>query len=209
MTQTSTEGSPSAMSCQTVKQWRRDQRAHLLKQRVAAGGKQRKLWNAAIQEVLGPLLRARGHETVALYWPFKGEFDCRALMRTLYAHGTPLALPAVVAPRVPLEFRRWHPGMDMVPGVYKIPVPKARDIVVPEVVVAPLVGFDAEGYRLGYGGGYYDRSLSCIAAEPLIIGVGYEMSRLETLYPQPHDVPMHRIVTEAGVYDFGARSPMS
>lgn len=187
-----------------MSQWRRAQRARLLEQRIAVGDEQRKIWNTAIEDLLRPLLQALGRRTIALYWPFQGEFDGRPLMRAMHAQGARLALPAVIERRTPLEFRRWWPGTSMVPGAYKIPVPKARDTVVPEVIVAPLVGFDAEGYRLGYGGGYYDCTLSAMPTEPLVIGVGYEMSRLETLYPQPHDVAMHHIVTEAGVSDFGS-----
>lgn len=192
--------SPNAAA--SVRQWRRQARTLLLERRVAAGGKLRKRWNAAISDKLRALLESRRGQIVALYWPFKGEFDDRALMRDLHECGVQVALPAVVEPRTPLEFRVWRPGAEMEPGVYKIPVPKAREVVVPDVIVAPLVGFDAEGYRLGYGGGYYDRTLAAMPVEPCVVGVGYEISRLETLYPQPHDVAMHRVVTEAGVYDF-------
>jgi 5-formyltetrahydrofolate cyclo-ligase len=113
--------------------------------------------------------------------------------------GAQAALPAVLAPRTALEFRRWQPGDETQPGVYKIPVPKQRHVVVPDVLLVPLVGFDPAGYRLGYGGGYYDRTLAALPAKPLVIGIGFELSRLETIYPQPHDIPMSVIVTEHGV----------
>ena len=70
----------------------------------------------------------------------------------------------------------------------------------------PLVGFDAQGYRLGYGGGYFDRTLAALARKPLTIGVGFEFARLPTIRPQPHDIPMDFIVTEAGSGGGGRRA---
>jgi 5-formyltetrahydrofolate cyclo-ligase len=87
----------------------------------------------------------------------------------------------------------------MTPGVYDIPVPAERKIVTPSVLLVPLVGFDAANYRLGYGGGYYDRTLASMMPRPSTIGLGFELSRLETIYAQPHDVPLDVVVTEAGV----------
>ena len=87
--------------------------------------------------------------------------------------------------------------MAMASGVYDIPVPEARNVVRPDVVLAPLVGFDAENYRLGYGGGYFDRTLAALAPRPVAIGVGFEVQHLDSVYPRPHDIPMEVIVTEA------------
>jgi 5-formyltetrahydrofolate cyclo-ligase len=84
-------------------------------------------------------------------------------------------------------------------GVWDIPQPKARNVVVPDVALAPLVGFDAERYRLGYGGGFFDMTLGSLQPRPFAIGVGFELGRLATVYPQPHDVRMNAIVTEDGV----------
>lgn len=189
---------------QSVKQWRRGKRTELLERRIKAGGKQRARWNSSIEPALRAQLMQKAGQSIAWYWPFKGEFDGRALMRELHASGSTILLPAVVEPRSPLEFRRWGPGEPMVHGVYKIPVPKARDVRTPHVVIAPLVGFDGAGYRLGFGGGYYDRTLATLSSTILIIGVGYELSRLGTIYPQAHDIPMHIIVTEACVEDHRA-----
>jgi 5-formyltetrahydrofolate cyclo-ligase len=90
--------------------------------------------------------------------------------------------------------------------VWDIPIPIERQAVRPTALLVPLVGFDRQGYRLGYGGGYYDRTLAAMDPKPLIIGIGYEIGRLETIHPQPHDVPMDAIVTEAGVARFGSDS---
>lgn len=185
-----------------LKAWRRDMRERLLEARVGAGGRQRKAWNEAIEARLRPLLFDLGREVVAFYWPYKGEYDCRALMRDVHGAGLQVVLPAVVAPRSPLEFRLWEPEAAMEPGVYKIPVPKARNLRSPQVLLVPVVGFDAEGYRLGYGGGYYDRTLAVLDTDPVVIGVGYEIARLDTVFPQPHDIAMHHVVTEASIHSF-------
>jgi 5-formyltetrahydrofolate cyclo-ligase len=81
-------------------------------------------------------------------------------------------------------------------------VPAERQVVSPTALLVPLVGFDEQGYRLGYGGGYYDRTLAASKPRPLAIGLGYEFGRLATIHPQPHDAPMDAIVTEAGVRRF-------
>jgi 5,10-methenyltetrahydrofolate synthetase len=83
--------------------------------------------------------------------------------------------------------------------VWNIPTPQKRDIVIPHAVLAPLVGFDLECYRLGYGGGYFDRTLAALSPRPLAIGVGFELSRIRTIYPQPFDIPMEVVVTEVDI----------
>ena len=93
----------------------------------------------------------------------------------------------------------WQPQMKLVRGIWNIPIPSERNPVQPTVLLVPLLGFDPAGYRLGYGGGYYDRTLATFAQKPLSIGIGYELGRLKTIYPQPHDVSMDGVVTESGV----------
>ncbi|HWL81978.1 MAG TPA: 5-formyltetrahydrofolate cyclo-ligase [Roseomonas sp.] len=179
-----------------IRAWRKAQRASLIAQRLAVPRAQRAAWNEAITARLGELLRPEGPlRTIGFYWPFKGEYDPRPLMRALHGAGLRLALPVVVQRAEPLAFRAWWPGIRMVPGVWDIPVPAESEAVRPDAVVAPLVGFDARGYRLGYGGGYYDRTLAALPAPPLAIGVGFELSALGTIHPQPHDVPMDLIIT--------------
>jgi 5-formyltetrahydrofolate cyclo-ligase len=106
----------------------------------------------------------------------------------------------VVAPRTPLVFREWHPGVKLARGVYDIPYPEASAEVRPDTVLLPMVGFDAAGYRLGYGGAFFDRTLAAIAVKPVVIGIAYESAHLDTIHPQPYDVPMDWVVTERGIY---------
>jgi 5-formyltetrahydrofolate cyclo-ligase len=84
--------------------------------------------------------------------------------------------------------------------IWNIPIPKERDVVIPDVVIALLVGFDKSAFRLGYGGGYFDRTLAAAAPRPYAIGLGYADSVLQTIHPQPHDIPMNLIVTDESVY---------
>ena len=183
-----------------VRSWRRETRTSLLERRIAADPAQRSAWSARIEGHLGPLLHGLSGRTIGFYWPFKGEFDPRALVTKLLASTAwRAALPVVEVKKEPLIFRPWTPDCAMESGVFGIPIPKTADRLVPDTVLAPLVGFDAANYRLGYGGGYFDRTLAALSPRPQVIGVGFELSRLDSVHPQPHDIPMDFIVTETGV----------
>lgn len=139
----------------------------------------------------------RGSTVIGLYWPIKGEINLLGWARDQARDaGTTLCLPVVVAPKSPLEFWRWTPGEPMQAGIWHIPAPAQRNVVTPDLVLAPLVGFDPGKYRLGYGGGYFDRTLAASNPPPFAVGVGYDFSLLETIFPQPHDIPMDAILTE-------------
>jgi 5-formyltetrahydrofolate cyclo-ligase len=97
---------------------------------------------------------------LVFYWPFKSEIDLNDLVQEFLTHGAAAALPVVVQKQQPLEFWRWRPHMRLARGLWNIPVPTERDVVEPTALLVPLLGFDAAGYRLGYGGGYYDRTLA-------------------------------------------------
>jgi 5-formyltetrahydrofolate cyclo-ligase len=181
-----------------LKAWRRSERKRLLALRLALLPAARRAASQAIAEQVYAVLAARPGITVGAYWPFQGEFDPRPLIDRLISQGCRTALPAVVDKKGPLEYRRWRPGEALVAGVWDIPVPEKREIAVPDAVLAPLVGFDWQCYRLGYGGGYFDRTLAALAPRPLAIGVGFELSLIETIYPQVFDIPMDLIVTESG-----------
>jgi 5-formyltetrahydrofolate cyclo-ligase len=182
-----------------LRAWRRSERQRLLTLRTGATPAQRRQWGQEIERRLCLLLQDRPGIILGVYWPFQSEFDPRPLIDWLIASGSAVALPAVVEKKSPLEYRAWRPGETLVDGVWNIPTPERREIVVPQAVLAPLVGFDGDCYRLGYGGGYFDRTLAALSPRPLAIGVGFELSQLETIHPQDFDIPMDLIVTEAGV----------
>jgi 5,10-methenyltetrahydrofolate synthetase len=140
---------------------------------------------------------------IAFCWPFKSEFDVRFAVRHWRELGATAVLPEVVAKGAPLQFREWWPGAPMKPGVYDIPVPDGTSLISPDIAIVPMNGFDGQGYRLGYGGGYFDRTLAALERRVLAIGVSYEALRVSTIYPQPHDIPMDFVVTEAGAWRGG------
>ena len=180
-----------------LKAWRRSERQRLLALRTAVPSAERRLWGVEIEVRLRALLLERPVVTLGVYWPFQAEFDPRALIDWVIEQGFAVALPAVVDKKGPLEYRAWRPDEALVDGVWNIPIPQARELVTPQAVLAPLVGFDQQCYRLGYGGGYFDRTLAALSPRPLAIGVGFEISHIETIFPQPFDIPMDVIVTEA------------
>jgi 5-formyltetrahydrofolate cyclo-ligase len=134
--------------------------------------------------------------TLGVYWPVRGEIDVLGIAAAHLARGGRVALPVVVQPFAPVEFWSWQPGAPMSRGVWNIPIPAQREVLAPEALIVPLVGFDARGYRLGYGGGYYDRTIATAAPRPWCVGLGFEGGRLESIFPQPHDIPMDLIVTD-------------
>lgn len=187
------------MDADAVKLWRRAERERLLGLRAAVPPAERQAWGRAIETTLRRLIGELADGPLGVYWPFRGEFDPRPLIDWATMAGRVVALPVVVDKKGPLEYRAWRPGEALVDGVWKIPVPEKREVVIPRAVLAPLVGFDAACYRLGYGGGYFDRTLAALEPRPSAIGVGFELSRLETIHPQPFDIPMQLIVTETGL----------
>jgi 5-formyltetrahydrofolate cyclo-ligase len=185
------------MHAAELRAWRRGERQRLLALRSGIPPAERRLRSDRIEAQLRALLSERPGMTLGVYWPFRAEFDPRPLIDWLIAEGSGVALPVVIDKKGPLEYRAWRPGEPLVDGVWNIPVPEKRDVVIPQAVLAPLVGFDRDCYRLGYGGGYFDRTLAALAPQPLAIGVGFELSQIETIYPQPFDIPMDFVVTEA------------
>ncbi len=182
-----------------IRRWRKSQRAQLLSRRVATPQAERARLRSEIIPHLTSILSRADSGVVGFYWPFKGEVDLRGVVRTLIGQGFRAALPVVVERNRPLEFWEWRSRMPMSRGIWDIPVPAERRVLQPTLVFAPLVGFDEANYRLGYGGGYYDRTLAAMPTRPFVVGIGYEFARLVTIHPQPHDIAMDAIVTEAGL----------
>lgn len=134
------------------------------------------------------------------YRPIKSELDLRSLRADLHATGARIAQPLFEIKQAPLICRRWTPETHMVRGVWNIPVPPpAAEVVKPDAMLAALVGWDREGFRLGYGYDYFDRTLAHLAPRHFVIGIGLQAVKLATMYPQPHDVPLDAIVNEDGV----------
>ncbi len=182
-----------------VYEWRRGRRDELIAARQATSDATRRALGAEAGALLERAFVVPADRVIAFCWPYRGEVDVRFAIRRLREAGVLAALPVVAAKAQPLQFRRWWPGVAMTAGALGIPAPLGTDLVTPDAAFVPLVGFDAEGYRLGYGGGYFDRTLAALPRKPLTIGVGYEASRLPTIHPQPHDIAMDFIVTEAGI----------
>ena len=183
-----------------LKAWRKAERERLIAARVAVESTVLDSWRRRMDITLERSFPGLARCRLAFCWPIKGEYDARHLARTLRSRGALTALPVVVKPKSPLIFREWHPGVEMVAGVLDIPYPVASAEVVPEAVLLPMNGWDLQGYRLGYGGGFFDRTLASLAKRPLTIGVTYEFAKLDTIHPQSWDIPMDYVVTERGVY---------
>jgi 5-formyltetrahydrofolate cyclo-ligase len=144
---------------------------------------------------------------VAGYWPFREEADPRPLMQVLAAKGHPLVLPRIARRATPLEFHRWIEGDPMRPNAFEIAEPLASaEILTPSIVLVPLLAFDAAGYRLGYGGGYYDRTLTLLRAARKVVAVGFAFAGQEVsdVPRREHDEPLDAIVTEKGLRKFAA-----
>jgi 5-formyltetrahydrofolate cyclo-ligase len=185
------------MAPDEVAAWRRDQRERLLRQRKSLSSAERTALARPMLVNLSTLLETLSFRTLGIYWPIQREIDIRPLADALSGgRAMQLALPVVVRKGAPLEYWRWSLGDPTRPGFWNIPVPEVQKPLQPDVVVAPLVGFQ-NSFRLGYGGGYFDRTLAAATPRPFAIGLGFEFSRLTGFIAQPHDIPMHAIVTEA------------
>lgn len=182
-----------------VLDWRKAERERRLAQRAALSAQDRQRLDAALERHLDDALGGLEGRTVGVYWPIKAEPNLRRWMERLDARGVHCALPVVRTRAAPLVFLAWRPGVPMIRGFWGIPEPADAPVVIPDLLVAPMVGFDGQGYRLGYGGGYYDRTLAALAPRPFVVGVAYSMSVMPTIHPLVHDIPMDAVVTEDGV----------
>lgn len=188
------------MQADQLKAWRKTERERLIAARAALDHGTLEHYRQRIDAHLGRSFPGLASAKLAFCWPIRGEYDARHLIRTLRERGALTALPVVVAPRQPLLFREWHPGVRMAVGPLDIPYPVDSPAVVPDAVLLPMNGWDKAGYRLGYGAGYFDRTLASLAKKPAVIGVSYEMAGMDTIHPQNWDIPVDWVVTERGVY---------
>ncbi|SHF76861.1 5-formyltetrahydrofolate cyclo-ligase [Loktanella atrilutea] len=182
-----------------VARFRRAERARLIAARALASGDRDKATSSLI-EGLDRTVALETRMTIAMYWPIRGEPDLRPWMHHAHAAGHRILLPVITEEHAPLEFRTWSLNSRMIHGFWNILVPAEGETLVPELVIAPLVGFDDDFYRLGNGGGYYDRTLVRLDPQPRVIGVGFSGCRLPSIFPMPWDVPMTEILLSDGTH---------
>ncbi len=184
-----------------VRAWRKVERQRLVAVRSEVGVAARAAVQANVAAVLATVIAAfaeRGERAaIAFYWPIKGEIALFGAMQRALALGASAALPFIPGAGSALQFRRWAKRTRMVRGIWDIPTPEVDERLVPNVLLVPVVGFDAAGHRLGNGGGFYDRTLAALPATTLRLGIGFQCLRLPSIHPQPHDVPMDLVITEA------------
>ncbi len=154
-----------------------------------------------LQEVLRVWLMGRDDKAIGAYWPIKGEFDALpALYRWTEADEERcIGLPVIDKTTKQLRFQMWFPGCEMEDDAYGIPKPKDTPVFHPTLLLVPCVGYGPEGVRLGYGGGFYDRTLATLQPRPFTVGLAYSFGFLPWLKAEPHDVPLDAVLTEEGV----------
>lgn len=166
--------------------------------------------NDALQRVMRVWLVDRPDVVIGAYWPIKGEFDpLPALFRWQEAgmeadamgatRRRRIGLPVINKIDKTLTFHTWYPGCPMEEDAYGIPKPKDTEIIQPTLLFVPCVGYGPGGYRLGYGGGFYDRTLAALQPKPFTVGLGYTNGFLPDLEPESHDVPLDAILNDNGV----------
>ena len=188
------------MTPDDLKQWRKDERARLIGAREALDAATLERFRARMDATIERSFPGLAGAKLAFCWPIRGEYDARYLARTLRERGALTALPVVVAPKSPLIFREWHPGVKMAVGALGIAFPIASREILPEAVLLPMNGWDEGGFRLGYGAGFFDRTLASLPKRPVVIGVSYELAKMKTIHPQSWDIAVDWLVTERGLY---------
>ncbi len=179
-----------------IRDWRKRTRESLIAGRLAWTVKERLAKGEQAKRNLLAAVDLKQYPVLGVYWPMRGEIDVRDIARRHIEAGGMVGLPVVVEKAAPVEFWKWQPGTAMRRGLWNIPEPMNREVLIPDALIIPLVGFDSEQYRLGYGGGYYDRTIASLPRRPFRVGLGYTDAELPSIFPQPHDIPMSLIVTD-------------
>ncbi len=152
-------------------------------------------------------LVGRPDTVIGAYWPIKGEFDPLPALHRWKEDGELLdepqprriGLPVVDRVHKTLTFHAWYPGCPMENDAFDIPKPKETELIVPTLLFVPCLGYSAGGYRLGYGGGFYDRTLAALEPRPFTVGLGFSNGLLENFEPEAHDLPLDALLNDEGV----------
>lgn len=194
------------MTPDTLAQQRQEWRKLRIAARKSMPAEVRATADAALDAQLRACLHGIAGCVLSFYWPIQAEFDARPAVADWLAGGVEAAgdeagerravLPVVIAKHQPLRFRAWRPDTVMQSAGFGTSVPSDGEWLVPTVLLIPLVGFDDAGYRLGYGGGYYDRTLAALQPKPRTIGIGYASGKLATIYPQDYDLTLDGLLTD-------------
>jgi 5,10-methenyltetrahydrofolate synthetase len=190
---------PDGLTWPEVAVWRKVERERLIGLRLDMPAQTRSEFAGRMAPLLDQVVGDVEGRMISFYWPYRGEPDLRPWAARVVANGGMTALPVIVARGQPLIFRVWKLGDPLMHGMWDIPAPAGGEEVSPDIVIAPLVGWDSALYRLGHGAGFFDRTLAAMSAKPLVIGIGYSATQLPTIHPQAHDIPMQAIVTEKGI----------
>lgn len=146
-------------------------------------------------------------DVVAAYWRIRDELDCQPILIGLMDSNRTVVLPVVMGADQPLDLRVWEQGASLYEAGFGTLAPsELAPRRAPDVVLMPLLGFDKHGTRLGYGGGYYDRTLAAMQKTPRLVGLAFAAQELDHIPRESHDVPLDAVITEAGVRYFGARA---
>ena len=174
------------------------QRARLIEVRAALV--EREKLEAALKRHVADWLRQADVHALGFYFPIQDEPDLRTVIAAWLASDPRRVAALPVMDGKLLAFHTWTAEAPMQAGDFGIPVPAQGRAVQPECLLVPCLGFDEQRFRLGYGGGYYDRTLAALIPFPLVVGIAFEAARLKTIEPQAHDIKMDVVITEAGVY---------
>lgn len=186
---------------------RKNLRERRISAREALPSSKRAALTRQLENHLEALMAQLAPSRLAFCWPWRGEVDLVPWMTRWLAADSAraAALPVVRQPGQPMHFLRWRPGVPMDVDHHGIPVPHGDEAIEPDLILVPLNAFDAAGYRLGYGGGYFDRTLAALDPPPQTAGIAFELARATTTWPQAHDHPMDWLVTDAGYWPAGRR----
>jgi 5-formyltetrahydrofolate cyclo-ligase len=186
--------SKSRTDCQPTMQKKTALRTALLAARQAVAPDLRAHWDTAIGVQVHAWLAAHPTKVLGVYWPIRAEPDLRGTYAELAMAGIQLALPIVTEPNQPLQFATWAPGDALIPDAWGVSIPAQRSLVQPDMLLVPCVGFNRQRIRLGYGGGFYDRTLAP-APRPVALGIAYSCA-LADFTADPHDIALDAILTE-------------